>query len=373
MGVYLQHVFIPLRETLTLHRATDEPVVKLRNVHKTYLLGTEGVPALRGVSLTVQRGEFIVILGKSGGGKSTMLNIIGTIDRPTRGDMLLCGERVTAETPDSVLARIRLAHCSYVFQAFNLIPTLSATENVMLPLTIGGYQGDGRGRARRLLRAVGLQHRLDHKPAQMSGGEQQRVTIARSLANDPELLLADEPTGDLDSANSAIVMKLISDLNIDKGMTVVMVTHDRGLKAFAHRVVHMVDGKIANIEEVPASTRQEALRTLQEAPAVQAMLAAQAVDDDDEAVYGAAIQAAASGIAGAASHPVGAAAPSAGAPASSGSGSQQPPQSPSDEPKARPHTQIRRPGHYAAFRYTAARREVFHHPAVGELRTAEQL
>lgn len=341
-------------------------MVKLRNVHKTYLLGTEGVPALRGVSLTVERGEFIVILGKSGGGKSTMLNIIGTIDRPTRGDMLLCGERVTAETPDSVLARIRLAHCSYVFQAFNLIPTLSATENVMLPMTIGGFQGDSRGRARRLLRSVGLEHRLDHKPAQMSGGEQQRVTIARSLANDPELLLADEPTGDLDSSNSAIVMKLISDLNIDKGMTVVMVTHDRGLKAFAHRVVHMVDGKVANIEEVPAATRQAALQALQEAPSVQAMLAAQAAEDEEDAGQGAGIQLAATGARGGASQSLGAAAatgssPPTGSAATSGASS------------TRPHTQIRRPGHYAAFRYTAARREVFSHPAVGELRTAKQL
>jgi putative ABC transport system ATP-binding protein len=339
-----------------------DAVVKLRNVHKTYLLGTEGVPALRGVSLTVARGEFIVILGKSGGGKSTMLNIIGTIDRPTRGDMLLCGERVTAETPDSVLARIRLAHCSYVFQAFNLIPTLTATENVTLPMTIGGFQGDRRGRAQYLLRAVGLEHRLDHKPAQMSGGEQQRVTIARSLANDPELLLADEPTGDLDSSNSAIVMKLITDLNIDKGMTVVMVTHDRALKAFAHRVVHMVDGKISHIEEVPTRTRQEALRVLAEAPAVQAMLAAQAAEEEEGVAPATGIQLQPTVPQDTTSVPL--AAVSTPAPqAAPGGGAA----------TVRPNTQIRKPGHYAAFRYTATRREVMRHPAVGELRTADEL
>lgn len=291
------------------------------------------------------------------GPPTQMLNIMGTIDRPTRGDMLLCGERVTASTPDSVLARIRLQHCSYVFQAFNLIPTLTATENVALPLTIAGYAGDKAARAQGLLKAVGLAHRLDHKPPQLSGGEQQRVTIARALANRPELLLADEPTGDLDTTNSDIVMKLITDLNADKGMTVIMVTHDRGLAAFAHRVVHMVDGKVARVESVPRDTRQEALAALAASPAVRSMVASSlrgGGEADALAPLGGAGQEEAAHL------------------VESGSDGSGPPAEAS-APVPRPHTSVRKPGHYGAFRFSAKQREVMEHPAVGVLNMAESL
>jgi ABC-type lipoprotein export system ATPase subunit len=181
-------------------------VLVLRNVHKTYLLGIEGVPALRGVSVTVARGEFIVILGKSGGGKTTMLNMIGSVDRPTRGDIVIDGTRINARTPDTVLADVRLRKLGFVFQTFNLLPQLSALENVELPMILAGWgsRAGRRKRAVRLLTRVGMAERLHHTPAQLSGGEQQRVTIARSLANRPSLLLLDEPTGDLDTVNSQV-------------------------------------------------------------------------------------------------------------------------------------------------------------------------
>ncbi|CAE7938742.1 abcH2, partial [Symbiodinium sp. KB8] len=212
----------------------EDSVIVLRNVHKTYLLGIEGVPALRGVTVDIKRGEFIVILGKSGGGKTTMLNIMGTIDRPTRGDVYLCGHRVHSKTKDQDLANVRLHRLGFVFQTFNLLPSISAIDNVETPMVLAGKLSKAarRKKAKELLERVGM------------GGEQQRVTIARSLANDPDILLLDEPTGDLDTRNGEIVLKILNDLNRkSEGVTMVMVTHDVALKAFAHRVLHMVDGK----------------------------------------------------------------------------------------------------------------------------------
>lgn len=254
------------------------PVVTMRNVHKTYLLGIEGVAALRGVTLDIQRGEFIVILGKSGGGKTTMLNILGTIDRPTRGDLHLAGTRVNQHTPDSVLAQLRLRKLGFVFQTFNLLPGLSALENVELPMVLAGWGSatERRSRATDLLSRVGMAERLHHVPSQMSGGEQQRVTIARALSNKPELLLLDEPTGDLDTVNTELVLKILTDLNSGpERVTCVLVTHDVGLKAYAHRVIHMLDGKINRIESNPEFVRQDALDALASAPAVRAWTALQ--------------------------------------------------------------------------------------------------
>jgi ABC-type lipoprotein export system ATPase subunit len=203
---------------------------------------------------------------------------MGTIDRPTRGAVYLSGVRVDAKTPDSTLADIRLRHCAFIFQTFNLLPALSALENVELPMVLAGAgtRSSRRRRAIRLLSRVGMGERLHHTPAQLSGGEQQRVTIARALANSPDIILADEPTGDLDGANSQIVLKILTDLNAHEGVTVIMVTHDVGLKAYAHRVVHVLDGKIARVEEVPSFVRDNALDALAEAPAVRAMTALEA-------------------------------------------------------------------------------------------------
>lgn len=240
-------------------------VIKIVNVHKTYLLGIEGVPALRGVGLTINDGEFITILGTSGGGKTTLLNIIGTIDKPSKGDVYICGLRIKSSTKDSLLASIRLNKLGFVFQTFNLIGSLTALENVELPMQLQGKLGreEIRTRAKSLLKDVGLETRMDHFPNMLSGGEQQRVTIARSIANKPRILLLDEPTGDLDTRSTDIIMKILIDLNIKEKITMVMVTHDVVLKSFAHRVVRMADGKIHKIQEIPHETRQEVIDQLE--------------------------------------------------------------------------------------------------------------
>jgi putative ABC transport system ATP-binding protein len=241
-----------------------DAIVSLDNLHKTYLLGVEGVPALRGVSLDVRRGEFLCIFGTSGGGKTSMLNIIGTIDKPTKGSLHICGERIAPNTPDSVTAGLRLRNIGFVFQTFNLLSSLSARENVEMPMILAGELSgaERRQRAVELLTRVGMGDRLDHLPAQLSGGEQQRVTIARALANEPDLLLLDEPTGDLDTVNSAIVMDLLLDLNKRDGITLIMVTHDVGLKWFSDRVIWMRDGKIKAVELVSDDKRDQVTEQL---------------------------------------------------------------------------------------------------------------
>eukprot|EP00010_Vexillifera_abyssalis_P005876 CAMPEP_0201555988 /NCGR_PEP_ID=MMETSP0173_2-20130828/52575_1 /ASSEMBLY_ACC=CAM_ASM_000268 /TAXON_ID=218659 /ORGANISM="Vexillifera sp., Strain DIVA3 564/2" /LENGTH=378 /DNA_ID=CAMNT_0047968039 /DNA_START=134 /DNA_END=1266 /DNA_ORIENTATION=- len=244
----------------------ETAIVRLDNIHKTYLLGVEGVPALRGVSMDVKRGEFLCIFGTSGGGKTTMLNIIGTVDKPTKGSLTICGQRIGPNTEDAVTAHLRLLNIGFVFQTFNLISSLSAVENVELPMILAGELSASarRERAIALLSRVGMQDRLDHKPAQLSGGEQQRVTIARAIANQPDILLLDEPTGDLDTVNSAIVMDLLLDLRKTEGITLVMVTHDVGMKWFSDRVIWMRDGKIKTVEIVPDHKRQEVIAQLNE-------------------------------------------------------------------------------------------------------------
>ena len=241
-------------------------VIKIVNVHKTYLLGIEGVPALRGVNLTIQDGEFVTILGTSGGGKTTLLNIIGTIDKPSKGDVYICGLRIKFSTKDTLLASIRLNKLGFVFQTFNLIGSLTALENVELPMQLQGKlsREEIRNRARQLLKDVGLETRMDHFPNQLSGGEQQRVTIARSIANKPKILLLDEPTGDLDTRSTDIVMKILIDLNMREKITMIMVTHDVGLKYFAHRVVKMADGKVNQIVPIPPEARNEIITSLNE-------------------------------------------------------------------------------------------------------------
>jgi len=241
-------------------------IVVLKNVHKTYLLGVEGVTALRGVSLNIKEGEFICILGTSGGGKTTMLNIIGTIDKPTKGEVFIAGHKIKSSTEDKLLASLRLHHLAFVFQTFNLLSSLTAVENVELPMILEGKlsRSEARRRAINLLEKVGLKERINHFPNQLSGGEQQRVTIARALSNNPKILLLDEPTGDLDTKNTDLIMQIIVDLNLKEGITVVMVTHDIGLKNFATKVVRMLDGKIHKIEENSVENRREHLQTLRQ-------------------------------------------------------------------------------------------------------------
>lgn len=255
----------------------EDTILAVHNVHKTYLLGVEGIPALRGVSASVRRGEFVVIFGTSGGGKTSMLNILGTIDKPTKGDLYVCGTRVTASTSDREMANIRLNRIGFVFQTFNLLGSLTALENVMLPMILKGVLNRKQRieRAREVLGLVGMAARTSHFPSMLSGGEQQRVTIARAIANNPDLLLLDEPTGDLDHANSNIVMRLLLDLNAERNITLVMVTHDVNLKALADRVIWMRDGKIARVELADPARRAAAVAALDaEVAAIRAAAAA---------------------------------------------------------------------------------------------------
>ena len=250
-----------------------EDIVKLSNVHKTYLLGVEGVAALRGVTLTVPRGQFVMILGTSGGGKTSLLNLIGTIDTPTKGTISVCGLTISERTQDHALAWIRLHEIGFVFQAFNLLQSMTAVENVEVPMVLAatGTAESRRDRAKALLDSVGLAGRYDHRPSQLSGGEQQRVTIARAVSNTPSLLLLDEPTGDLDSKSSDVVMDILLGLN-EQGMTLVMVTHDMGLKNLAHRVVHMRDGKVNHEETIDEAIRTAARSAVSEAVARHAVV-----------------------------------------------------------------------------------------------------
>jgi len=232
----------------------DAAVVQLIEVHKTYRTGEMEVHAVRGVSLEIHRGEFVALMGASGSGKSTLMNILGCLDRPTSGQYLLDRSDVSHLTRDQ-LADIRNSKIGFVFQNFNLLPRTSARENVELPLLYGKHQLSNqqlRERADRVLASVGLQGREDHHPSQLSGGQQQRVAIARALINDPEVLLADEPTGNLDSRTSVEIMGIFQELN-KRGITIIMVTHESDIAAFARRDVAMRDGLVRS--DRPVSQR----------------------------------------------------------------------------------------------------------------------
>jgi putative ABC transport system ATP-binding protein len=219
-------------------------VIKLDNVWKIYRMGDVEVAALQGLSLDIRKGEFVSIMGPSGSGKSTAMNMIGCLDIPSKGKILLSGQNIS-ELEESDLAQIRGKLIGFIFQQFNLIGTLTAIENVMLPMSFQGVpEEERREKATRLLELVGLGDRLNHRPSELSGGQQQRVAIARSLANDPEVLLADEPTGNLDSKSGENVLTFLKKLNKDEGKTIVMVTHDEDLAKEADRVEYLKDGKI---------------------------------------------------------------------------------------------------------------------------------
>jgi len=222
-------------------------VVRLIDVEKTYRTGEMEVRAVRGVSLKIQRGEFVALMGASGSGKSTLMNILGCLDRPSAGRYLLDGADVSGLERDQ-LADIRNRQIGFVFQNFNLLPRTSARENVELPLLYGEHRLSNaqlREKADRVLASVGLEGREDHHPSQLSGGQQQRVAIARALVNDPEVVLADEPTGNLDSRTSVEIMGIFQQLN-DRGITIVMVTHETDIAAYARRNVIMRDGVVLN-------------------------------------------------------------------------------------------------------------------------------
>ncbi|HWM26711.1 MAG TPA: ABC transporter ATP-binding protein [Chthoniobacterales bacterium] len=227
--------------------STAPVAVRLEDVQKTYRTGEVDVHAVRGVSLEIARGEFVALMGSSGSGKSTLMNILGCLDRPTSGRYFLDGEDVSSLSRDQ-LADVRNGKLGFVFQNFNLLARTSALENVELPLLYGVERLSNaqlREKAERVLEAVGLQGRGDHHPSQLSGGQQQRVAVARALINDPEVLLADEPTGNLDSRTSVELMAIFQDLN-EKGITIIMVTHEPDIASYARRNVVMRDGRIVS-------------------------------------------------------------------------------------------------------------------------------
>lgn len=224
--------------------ATVETAIELVDVTRTYRMGGVDVEALRGVTLRVAPGEFVAIVGPSGSGKSTLMHVMGCLDRPTTGTVRLGGREV-ADLSDTELAAVRNRVIGFVFQSFHLLSRTTAVDNVALPLVYRGVpRGERRRRAVAALETVGLGHRLHHRPTQLSGGEQQRVAIARSLVGDPEVVLADEPTGNLDTQSGAAIMDLLERLNADRGMAVVLVTHEAEVAAHARRRIHVRDGLV---------------------------------------------------------------------------------------------------------------------------------
>jgi putative ABC transport system ATP-binding protein len=220
-----------------------EPVIIANDLHKIYQMGEVQVHALQGLSMQVARGEVVSIMGPSGSGKSTLMNILGCLDRPTRGEYILDGERVE-DLNDDQLASIRNRKVGFVFQSFNLLSRTTALANVELPLRYAGMAEGRRERAVEALQSVGLGDRVEHKPTELSGGQQQRVAIARALINNPAILMADEPTGNLDSKSGKEIMELILKLNRELGTTIIIVTHDPGVAAQTQRVIRLRDGKL---------------------------------------------------------------------------------------------------------------------------------
>ena len=219
-------------------------MIKIENLWKTYQMGTEEIHALRGVSFQILKGEYLAIMGPSGSGKSTMMNLIGCLDTPSKGDYFL-NSRLVSEMDDDELAYIRNKEIGFVFQTFNLLPRATALHNVELPLIYNGTPSTERKeRAISALQAVELGERVYHRPNELSGGQRQRVAIARALINNPSIILADEPTGNLDSATSREIMSLFDNLH-EKGNTIILVTHEADIAAHAHRVIRLLDGQIA--------------------------------------------------------------------------------------------------------------------------------
>ena len=250
-----------------------QPVIQLEHIHKTYIMGDVEVHALRGVSLSILPGEFVAIMGASGSGKSTTMNIVGCLDRPTRGTYILDGQDVSQMSKDE-RADVRCDKIGFVFQGFNLLSRTSALENVELPMLYANVEATQRHRrAKEALLAVGLSGREQNHPNQLSGGQQQRVAVARALVNNPALILADEPTGNLDSRTSIEVMEIFQRLNREKGITLMLVTHEPDIAQFAQRVVVFKDGKIKRDYQV--ENQRDAAEELRNLPEVSEE------DDDD--------------------------------------------------------------------------------------------
>jgi len=248
---------------------SDKPIIETHQLSKDYVMGDVVVHALREVSMTVHQGEFVAIMGPSGSGKSTYMNLVGCLDRPTRGEYILNGTAV-ATLSDNELADLRNQYLGFVFQTFNLLPRTSAIKNVELPLVYAGVHGR-HDRAMEALKTVGLEPRAHHRPNELSGGQQQRVAIARAIVNDPVMILADEPTGNLDTRTSEEIMALFQDLN-SQGKTVMIVTHEHDIAMHCKRIIWFRDGRIVSDEAVTDPI--DALQKLKELPDPDAVLAA---------------------------------------------------------------------------------------------------
>ena len=228
---------------------TREPAIQVKNLYKIFRVGNEKVRALNGVDLTIYKGEFCAIVGTSGSGKSTMLNMLAGLEKPTKGEVIVAGEHLE-KMNENQLVKFRREHVGFIFQSFNLLGTMNAIENVALPLTFRGVDKKIReAKAVEMLKLVGLPKHMKHRPNEMSGGQQQRVGVARALVLDPEIIFADEPTGNLDSKTSAEVLGLMRKVVTEKNQTMVMVPHDNHLAGFADRIFHIIDGKIVKIED----------------------------------------------------------------------------------------------------------------------------
>jgi putative ABC transport system ATP-binding protein len=244
------------KEENSLPVTGDRPVIMdVRAITKSLPLGRERIDILKGISFQILSGEFVSIVGPSGSGKSTLLGIIAGLDNPTSGQVFIDNVDI-AHMSEGRLATVRNNKIGMVFQAFNLIPTLTAQENVEVPLYVGKHKGSPSARAKELLGLVGLSHRLRHRPNQLSGGEQQRVAIARSLATDPAIVIADEPTGNLDARNGENILHLIADLRTHTGKTFIIATHDQNVASHADHAIRIVDGLIAEPETAPGSIAQ---------------------------------------------------------------------------------------------------------------------
>ncbi len=220
-----------------------EPLITIKDIGRKYVIGSEVIHALKSVSLTINKGEFVALMGPSGSGKSTLMNILGCLDTPTHGEYILNGINVSHMT-DGELAEVRNAEIGFVFQTFNLLPRNSALDNVALPLIYAGVnKQDRQDRAKKALENVGLGNRIDHRPNELSGGQRQRVAVARALINNPSIILADEPTGNLDTKTSIEIMGLMEDIHA-KGNTIILVTHEEDIAQHAHRIVRMRDGLV---------------------------------------------------------------------------------------------------------------------------------
>lgn len=242
----------------------SDTVIMVKDLYKIYRIGENRVRALNGVSFSIKRGEFCAIVGTSGSGKSTLLNMLAGLEKPTKGEIVIAGEHIETKN-ENQLVRFRREHIGFIFQSFNLMGTMNAIENVALPLTFQGVSKKERtNRAKKMVHMVGLDKYWDHRPNQMSGGQQQRVGVARALVVKPEIIFADEPTGNLDSNTSREIMNLMQNVVRNQNQTLIMVTHDNTLASFAHKIIRIVDGRIVemidNTEQSSGESSEEETR-----------------------------------------------------------------------------------------------------------------